>query len=237
MPKLGVNIDHVATVRQARRILSPDPVEAARICEEAGCESIVCHLREDRRHIIDNDVVRLRRSVRTRLNLEMSAAEEIVGIACMIKPDQATLVPEKREEVTTEGGLDLVRHGDRIGRAVNTLTGAGIAVSLFIDPVEEMIQLSHRLGVNMIELHTGAYANSSGVPAEKKNLQVLRDACLIAQALGMTVNAGHGLNYENVRPVARISGIEELNIGHAIVSEAIFEGLSRAVKKMKELIS
>ena len=236
MPKLGINIDHVATLREARKGLVPDPVEAARACEKAGCDSIVCHLREDRRHINDNDVKALRVAVRTKLNLEMSIAKEIVDIACNIGPDQATLVPERRQEITTEGGLDVVKFEKRVREAVFRLQDRGIDVSLFINPVKAQINASHRTGARIIEFHTGEYANAPSRLAEKRQLGILRRATEHALSLGMEVNAGHGLDYKNTKAVAKIKGMHELNIGHSIISRAVFVGLRSAVKEMLEII-
>lgn len=236
MVKLGVNIDHVATIREARKALEPDPVEAARICEEAGCDSIVCHLREDRRHIKDYDVVRLRKAVKTRLNLEMSVAKEIVDIACKVVPDQATLVPEKRLEITTEGGLDVKKNFNKVKLAVSRLRAKGIDVSLFINPVKEQIDASSKTGARIIELHTGVYANAHSERACMRESRRLNDATAYGLSLGLEVNAGHGLDYINVKGVAQIRGINELNIGHSIISRAVFVGLSQAVKEMKGLI-
>ena len=236
MIKLGVNIDHIATLREARKTYEPDPVEAAKICEEAGCDSIVCHLREDRRHIKDSDVVRLRKSVRTRLNLEMSVAKEIVAFACKIRPDQATLVPEKRQEITTEGGLDVKKNIGSVKAVVGKLMKSGIAVSLFINPVKAQIDASAESGARIIELHTGEYANAKTSAERKRQLNILRAATAHALSLGLEVNAGHGLNYTNVKDVAAIEGMNELNIGHSIVSCAVFTGLDEAVREMKGLI-
>ena len=236
MPKLGVNIDHVATVRQARRTIEPDPVEAAAIAEAAGCDSIVVHLRQDRRHINDEDVKLLSKSAKTRLNLEMSCAEEIVGIACKIKPDQATLVPEKREELTTEGGLDVVKNETKIKKTINSLKRHGILASLFIDPEEEQIRASKQLGADSVELHTGEYANAENEKERQLNLKKIIAATELGLDLGLTVNAGHGLTYKNVKPIAQIPGVEELNIGHSIISRAVLVGLEQAVKEMLELI-
>ena len=233
MPKLGVNIDHVATVRQARCAVEPDPVEAAEICERAGCHSIVVHLRQDRRHINEVDVRKLRECVRTRLNLEMSCAEEIVDIACSIRPDQATLVPEKRQELTTEGGLDVVK---KVEKVIDRLKRHKILVSLFIDPREQQIELSKRIGVDSIELHTGEYANARSESEREAHLQKLVASTRLGLDLGLIVNAGHGLTSNNVRPVAGVRGVEELNIGHAIISCAVLTGLNRAVKEMLALI-
>lgn len=236
MPKLGVNVDHVATVRQARRTIEPDPVIAAAICEMAGCDSIVAHLREDRRHIQDRDVIILKKAVSTRFNLEMSIHREIVGIARRIKPHQATLVPEKRQELTTEGGLDVAGNLRQINGVVDSLKEKGIGVSLFIDPENSQIEASKKAGVNIIELHTGNYADAKDEEAVKKELERLKKAVKFGLELGLVVNAGHGLNYRNAAAVARINGIEELNIGHSIISRAIMVGLGRAVKEMKDLI-
>lgn len=236
MPKLGVNVDHVATVRQARRTIEPDPVIAAAICEMAGCDSIVAHLREDRRHIQDKDVIILRKSVSTRFNLEMSIHREIVGIARRIKPHQATLVPEKRQELTTEGGLDVAGNLRQINGVVYSLKEKGIDVSLFIDPDNSQIEASKKAGVNIIELHTGNYADAKDEETAKKELERLKRAVKFGLELGLVVNAGHGLNYQNTAAVARINGIEELNIGHSIISRAIMVGLGRAVKEMKDMI-
>jgi len=236
MPKLGVNVDHVATVRQARMTVEPDPVIAAGLCELAGADSIVCHLRGDRRHIIDRDLHILRETVRTRLNLEMAAAAEIIRIACKVKPDQATLVPEKRQEVTTEGGLDVRAKFTNIKRAVRKLMDAGIDVSLFIDPDEAQIEASKKTGAEFIELHTGCYANAKSEQEAMKLLTQLKKSTKHASRIGLRVNAGHGLTYQNTRPVALIPDVEELNIGHSIISRAVFVGIERAVREMKELI-
>ena len=232
MAKLGVNIDHVATLRQARRSDEPDPCDAARICEAAGCDSIVCHLREDRRHIHDEDVRRLKRSVRTRLNLEMSIVPEIVRVACRIRPDQATLVPERRQELTTEGGLDVLKNERRVRSAVGKLKRSGIRVSLFINPVESQIDAAVRTGVDIIELHTGEYANAASSSIKRRELEKLRRAVEYAYRRGLEVNAGHGLDYDNVRPVAKIRHMNELNIGYSIIVKALFSGLDKAVREM-----
>ncbi|MBU0605255.1 MAG: pyridoxine 5'-phosphate synthase [Candidatus Omnitrophica bacterium] len=235
MVKLGVNIDHVATVREARKSYEPDPIQAAKECVRAGCDSIVCHLREDRRHIKDADVKRLRKVIGN-LNLEMSIAKEIVDIACRIKPDQATLVPEKRQEITTEGGLDVRRNEACIKRAVARLHKNGIAVSLFINPSKEQIDATVRVGAGIIEFHTGEYANASGAAAVRRQLNILKRAAGYASGKGLIVNAGHGLNYKNVKAVAGIKDMNELNIGHSIISRAVFTGIARAVKEMAGLI-
>ncbi len=237
MPKLGVNIDHVATLRQARGGIEPDPVLAARICEAAGCDSVVAHLREDRRHMQDRDLHILRKTVRTRLNMEMSVAAGIVKAALEIGPDQATLVPERRLEVTTEGGLDCVKHAKRVASAVEKLQRRGIAVSLFIDPIHKQIKAASETGCEFIELHTGEYSNAKAGRARKAQLKKLTEAAAYAQLLGLRVNAGHGLDYNNVLDVARIKGMEELNIGHSIISRAVFTGLDKAVKEMVALIA
>ena len=235
MPELGVNIDHVATIRQARKTYEPDPVAAAVLCELAGADAITIHLREDRRHIQDRDVRVLRETVRVKLNLELSVAEEIVGIACQVKPEQATVVPERREEVTTEGGLDVVAHRAAVERAVQRLRAAGISVSLFLDPDLAQIELAKELGADAVELHTGQYALTTG-QARHQQLVALTHAGKRVIELGMHLHAGHGLNYQNVIPIARIAGMRELNIGHSIVSRAVLVGMERAVREMKSLI-
>lgn len=236
MPQLGVNIDHVATLRQARREFDPDPVAAALICVKAGADSIVAHLREDRRHINDKDIMHLKRKVKVRFNLEMSLDEKIVRIAGRIKPDQATLVPERRAEVTTEGGLDVVKHFKRVKRAVHFLQGKGIDVSLFIGPDKKQILKSKEAGVTIIELHTGEYALAKTKSKVRTEFNKLKAMTQFARELGLIVNAGHGLKYHNTKPVAAIKGMHELNIGHSIVSEAVFVGLETAVKKMRKII-
>lgn len=236
MSKLGVNIDHVATLREARKTYMPDPVEAAVACESAGCDSIVCHLREDRRHIKDADVAALREVIKTRLNLEMAAVADIVRIACRIKPDQATLVPERRQEITTEGGLDVKKNLPRIKSVVKKLQGAGIDVSLFINPVRAQIDSAVKSGATIVEFHTGEYGNALIEARRKKEFDILKRAADYARSLGLEVNAGHGLNYDNVRDVAVIEGMNELNIGHSIISRAVFTGIEEAVRQMLELI-
>ena len=236
MPKLGVNIDHVATLRQARGGIEPDPIQAAKACERAGCDGIVVHLREDRRHINDNDLRALRKQVRTKLNLEMSCSPEIVGIARSVKPDQATLVPERRQELTTEGGLNVVHEFSKVKEVVEALRKEGIIVSIFVDPDEEQIRASSEVGAQLVELHTGRYANATNEDDIKHELTKLANAKDLAMGLGLRVAAGHGLNYKNVKPVAQIPVVEELNIGHAIISRAIFSGLEQAVHEMLELI-
>ncbi|MFC1661703.1 pyridoxine 5'-phosphate synthase [Gemmatimonadota bacterium] len=235
--RLYVNIDHVATVRQARRTNEPDPVRAAVLVELGGAHGITVHLREDRRHILDRDVRLLMETVRTCVNLELAATSEILDLACELRPLQATLVPEKREEVTTEGGLDLTTAQPRraIGDAIRRLKDAGIRTSLFIDPEPNAIQASLDLGTDAVELHTGEYANAHG-GCEASEVARLTEAAGKGRELGLAVHAGHGLTYENVIPVAAIPDIEELNIGHSIVSRAVFVGIERAVREMAELI-
>jgi pyridoxine 5-phosphate synthase len=237
MPTLGVNIDHVATIRQARRTVEPDPVAAAVLAELAGAEGITVHLREDRRHMQDRDVRLLRETVRTHLNLEMAATDEMVKIALEVKPDYVTLVPERREEVTTEGGLDVVGPIDRMTTIVTTLQSAGIPVSLFIDADSDQIHAASKIGAKFIELHTGQYAEAKGEDDRNKQLAILKKGCEIAMSLGLRINAGHGLTYWNVYPVAQLPGMEELNIGHTIISRAVLVGLERAVREMKMAIA
>ena len=233
--RLYVNIDHIATLREARKTDEPDPVQAAAAAERAGADGITVHLREDRRHIQDADVAALARSVKTVLNLELGAAPEIVRIAARVRPFQATLVPERRREITTEGGLALRRGDRRLRTAIERLQDAGIRVSLFIAPVRAVIDQARALGVPAIELHTGRYAHNWR-PPRTGPLHELRRAATHAQALGLAVHAGHGLTYLNVQPVAAIPEIEELNIGHSIVSNAVFWGLEEAVRRMKTLV-
>jgi len=236
--RLYVNIDHIATLRQARRTDEPDPVRAAVLAELGGAHGITVHLREDRRHIQDRDVQLLMATVRTGVNLELAASSEVLGIACEMKPLQATLVPEKRQEVTTEGGLDVASEKSRgaLAEAVRRLKGEGIRTSLFIDPDPESLRWSKELGAEAVELHTGEYANARG-GARGRELGRLAEAARMARKMGLAVHAGHGLTYENVLPVAAIGEIEELNIGHSIVSRAVFVGLERAVREMTELMA
>lgn len=236
MQRLGVNIDHVATLREARRITYPDPVTAASLAELAGAECIVVHLREDRRHIKDRDLKILRETVQTALNMEMAATDEMLRIASEIKPDVSTLVPEKREELTTEGGLDVLGNMQRVEAAVKALKGAGIKVSLFIDPAVDQIQASHDVGSDAIELHTGLYCEARTPHEVDEELQKVMVAAGKAHALGLEVKAGHGLNYFNVGRIADIPEIEELSIGHSIVARAIMVGMERAVREMIALI-
>lgn len=232
--RLYVNIDHVATLRQARHADEPDPVAAALLCEAAGADGITAHLREDRRHVGDADLESLARTVGTVLNAELATAPDVVGLVCRLRPFQATLVPERREEVTTEGGLDLTRDDPHLADAIRRLSGAGIRVSLFIDPDPAAIDASHALGVPAIELHTGRYAHSwrQGNQA----LDQLAAAARHARSLGLAVHAGHGLTYLNVQPVVAVPEIEEVNIGHSIVSRAVMTGMSEAVGEMRRLI-
>jgi pyridoxine 5-phosphate synthase len=232
---LGVNIDHVATLRQARRARYPDPIHAALLAEEAGADSITLHLREDRRHIQDRDVTLMREALQTRMNLEMAVTDEMVLIALKVLPQDCCLVPESRQEVTTEGGLDVLSQSVRVSDAVKALGGAGIRVSLFIDPDPAQIEASQRAGAPVIELHTGAYADSTGA-ARAREFERLCAAAKFAARLGLIVNAGHGLNYHNVEPVAAIADIVELNIGHSIIARSIVDGLAKAVRDMKELM-
>jgi pyridoxine 5-phosphate synthase len=228
--RLYVNIDHVATLRQARRGYEPDPVEAALVCEEVGVDGITAHLREDRRHIQDADVGVLRSAIRTYFNLELACTDEMVGIAIATRPDQVTLVPERREEVTTEGGLDVVTHASRVERAVSALRESGIRTSLFIGPDEAAVRMSEKVGADAIELHTGEFANH---PGDDAPLAALREAARLAAELELAVHAGHGLTARNLGPVAGIPEIEELNIGHSIISRAIFIGLAAAVSEIR----
>jgi pyridoxine 5-phosphate synthase len=237
MAELGVNIDHVATVRQARRTNEPDPVWAATLAELGGADGITLHLREDRRHIQDRDLRVLRETVTVKLNLELAAEPAIVQIACDNKPDQATLVPEKREEVTTEGGLDLLSHKKRVADAIARLRDAGIGISLFLDPDLKQLDAAKQLGADAVELHTGEYALASGAKEQAAELAKLVAAGDHVRSLSMTLHAGHGLTYRNVRPVAAITGMSELNIGHSIVARALMVGFEQAVREMKRLIS
>ncbi|HMJ20163.1 MAG TPA: pyridoxine 5'-phosphate synthase [Gemmatimonadaceae bacterium] len=229
--RLYINIDHVATVRQARRGLEPDPVEAAVACEAAGADGITAHLREDRRHMQDADIERLKRSVTTYFNLEMACVAEMLELARRLKPQQVTLVPERREEITTEGGLDITSDPARIRNAIEALTDVGIRVSLFIDPTRSAVEQSKKLGVPAVELHTGSYSHRSD---SKDTIDALRESAQRGADLGLAIHAGHGLTVRNVAPVAAIPEIEELNIGHSIVSRSVFVGLERAVKEMLE---
>ncbi len=233
---LGVNIDHVATVRNARGGVDPSVIEAARIAEENGAASITTHLREDRRHIKDEDVYTLMRTLSTRLNLEMAMAEDIQKIALEIKPYSICLVPEKRQEITTEGGLDVAGQLERVTEFIKPLLEAGIIVSLFIDPEETQVRASAKTGAQFIEMHTGTYSEAFGTENEEREFMNLKNSAALAQSLGLKVNAGHGLNYMNVKRMHEIPGLVELNIGHSIISRAIFTGLGEAVSEMNSLI-
>jgi pyridoxine 5-phosphate synthase len=234
--RLGVNIDHVATLRQARGGSEPDPVAAAAIAEMAGADGITIHLREDRRHIQDRDLRILRQTVQTRLNLEMAATDEMVAIALSVKPEACTLVPEKRAELTTEGGLDVRIHHEALKLAIEKLQEGGIIVSLFIDPDPDQIKAANKVGADYIEIHTGAFADAANWKDEQLELIKIENAVKLARKLDLGVNAGHGLNYINVKKVAAIGGIEEFNIGHSIMSRAILVGLDKAVRDMSELV-
>jgi len=236
MTRLGINIDHAATVREARKTNEPDPVQAAFLADLGGADGIVCHLREDRRHIQDRDLDTLRRTVTSHLNLEMAAVDGMVEIALKVKPDMVTLVPEKREEVTTEGGLDVRSGVGRITGVVSTLKGAGIVVSLFIDPDMIQIKEAARIGADYVELHTGSYAEAKQGVDEAIELEKLERGAQAAARLGLGVSAGHGLTYHNVQAIAAIPEVEELNIGHSVVSRAIMVGMERATSDMVELI-
>ena len=237
MPKLGVNIDHVATVRQARMTNEPDPVWAAALAELGGADGITIHLREDRRHIQDRDLRLLRETVQVKLNLEMAAEDEMTQIAIEVRPEQCTLVPEKREELTTEGGLDVIANRDRVAHCVERLLEAGREVSLFIDPDESQFTASAALGVQAVELHTGRYADADSDALRNRELAALVAAGRAVLDHGLLLHMGHGLTYRNVAPVAHIDGVSELNIGHSIVARAVMVGFERAVREMKALIS
>jgi pyridoxine 5-phosphate synthase len=237
MVELGVNIDHVATVRQARRTNEPDPVWAATLAQLGGADGITLHLREDRRHIQDRDLRILRETVTVKLNLELACNPEVIAIACETRPDQATLVPEKREEVTTEGGLDLAGQRIKVADTVRRLQDAGIRVSLFLDPDQEAVEIAAELGADAVELHTGEYALAVGDAKQSAELVRLTNAGASVVAAGMTLHAGHGLTYRNVKPIATIPRMLELNIGHSIVARAIMIGFEQAVREMKKLIS
>ena len=235
--RLGVNVDHVATLRQSRRTTYPDPVQAAMLAELAGADQITIHLREDRRHIQERDLQILRKTVQTRLNLEMAATQEMVKIAYEAKPDECTLVPERREELTTEGGLDVVANRDNVRKVVKTLKDAEVVASLFIDPDIDQVKAAHRVEADVVEIHTGRYCDARLAHDRRRELARVVDAAKAAAKLGLKVAAGHGLNYQNVLPVAAIAEIEEFNIGHAIIGHAILVGMERAVREMKELLA
>ena len=234
--ELGINIDHIATLRNARGTIYPDPIRAARLAEEAGADLITLHLREDRRHIKDVDLVALRPLIKTRMNLECAVTPEMLDIACKIQPHDVCLVPEKREEVTTEGGLDVIGHFDAVKAATTQLNNAGIRVSLFIDPDEKQIKAAKDCGASVVELHTGHYADENGT-AQLAELERIKKAAQYGVSIGLRVNAGHGLNEDNVLPIAAIVELSELNIGHAIVAEAVFKGWQKAIMDMKSLIA
>jgi pyridoxine 5-phosphate synthase len=234
--ELGINIDHVATLRNARGTAYPDPLRAASLAEEAGADLITLHLREDRRHIKDADLLALRPLIKTRMNLECAVTPEMIDIACQVKPHDVCLVPEKREEVTTEGGLDVLGHFEAVKAATKKLIDAGIRVSLFIDPEESQIQAAKDVGATVVELHTGRYADLSDAD-QAKELERIRKAAIFGKSIGMRVNAGHGLHEGNVKPIAAIAELSELNIGHAIVAEALFKGWEKAIVDMKVLMA
>ena len=236
MPQLAVNVDHVATIRQARGIDEPDPVTAAAICELAGAKGIVVHLREDRRHIQDRDVRILRETVQTKLNLEMGAAKEIINLALEIKPDLVTLVPEKRQELTTEGGLDVVSQKKKLAKTIDKMRKASIPVSLFIDPDSSQIKAAKDIGATFVELHTGRYADAEDEALQFEEFEMIRTSAEEAHLIGLRVNAGHGLNYVNTAAIAALDPIEELSIGHAIISRAVFSGLDLAVRDMCAIV-
>ena len=233
--ELGINIDHVATLRNARGTVYPDPIKAAQLAEAAGADLITLHLREDRRHIKDADLLALRPLIKTRMNLECAVTPEMINIACKVKPHDVCLVPEKREEVTTEGGLDVVGHFEAVKAATKQLKAAGIRVSLFIDPDDRQIQAAKDVGAIVVELHTGRYADLLGAKQEKE-LERIRKAAQFGKSIGLRVNAGHGLHEGNVMPIASIAELSELNIGHAIVAEALFKGWQKAIIDMKSLM-
>lgn len=236
MLRLGVNVDHVATVRQARLADVPDPVEAALLAEKAGADGITVHLREDRRHIQERDVERLRELAATKINLEMAVTPAMVAYAERVRPDDACFVPEKRQELTTEGGLDVAVHQSKIQEAVARLQDRGVRVSLFIDPAPVQIEAARATGAHGIEIHTGAYCNASGAARERER-QTIAEAACVARRLGLEVHGGHGLDYQNVLPIAAIPEIVELNIGHSIVARAVIVGMVQAVREMKELLN
>ena len=235
--KLSINIDHIATLRNARGGTTPDPVEAALVCEAAGADGIVSHLREDRRHIRDNDVKRLRQKLATRLDLEMAATKEIIAIAKRTKPDLVTLVPEKRQELTTEGGLDVVGLKKKLREDLKNLHASGIPVSMFIDPVKAQVDAAYEIGAEMIEIHTGEYSEAKTERQRKALLKKIKTIAVYARSLGLTVNAGHGLDYSNILPVAAIKKISEVSIDHTVIIRAVDIGLKAAVKEMKALIA
>ncbi len=236
MTQLAINVDHVATIREARGIKEPDPVTAAAICELAGASGIVVHLREDRRHIQDRDVYLLRQTVKTKLNLEMGATKEIINIALDVQPDLVTLVPEKRQELTTEGGLDVIGQKKKLAKTIEKMTKANIPVSIFVDPDEEQIHASHDIGATFVEIHTGKYCDATTEKKQNKEFELVAASAEYAYQMGLRVNAGHGLDYNTTSRVASIDAIEELSIGHAIITRAVFTGLGQAVKEMHSII-
>ena len=234
--KLGVNIDHVATLREARKVVDyPDPARAAEIAEKAGADGITLHLREDRRHIQDSDVIRMRRTLKTKMNLELAVHPEIVRIALKVRPDEVCIVPEKRQEVTTEGGLDVVSNTQELRKVISEFHKKGVVVSLFVDPDKKQLDASKAVGSDYVEIHTGSYANAAGGKMQKE-LRKIVEASAYAKSLGLGVNAGHGLNYDNVSDIVKIPEIEVLNIGHSIIARAVFTGLEKAVKDMLKLM-
>ena len=236
MIRLGVNVDHVATVRQARGVQVPDPVEAALLAEKAGADGITVHLREDRRHIQERDVERMRQRLKTKLNLEMAVTSSMIALAETLRPGDACFVPEKREELTTEGGLDVVAHQPKIIEAVKRLQNRGIRVSLFVDPDKRQIEASKAVGAHAVEIHTGTYCNATDEEREKER-DLVAAASALAHSLGLEVHAGHGLDYTNVTPIAAISEIVELNIGHSIIARAVMVGIEQAVREMKDILN
>jgi pyridoxine 5-phosphate synthase len=234
--RLGVNVDHVATVRQARRVRVPDPLEAALLAERAGADGITVHLREDRRHIQERDVERMRQRLRSKLNLEMAVTPAMIPLAVTLRPDDACFVPEKREELTTEGGLDVVAHQQKILEAVERLHSRGIRVSLFVDPDKRQIEASEAVGAHAVEIHTGTYCNATDEEREKE-LDLVVAASALAHSLGLEVHAGHGLDYTNVTPIAAIPEIVELNIGHSVIARAVMVGIEQAVREMKDILN
>ena len=237
MIRLGINIDHVATVRQARKTIEPDPVSAAAMAELGGADQITAHLRADRRHIQDHDVEALSETVKVKFNLECACEDEMLAIACRLKPDQVCLVPENRQEITTEGGLDIGADRQKVSHAIGRLQQEGIFVSLFIDPDEVQIEAAAELGVEAVELHTGAYGNAQSLDQSQQQLEKLKLCCQKVIETPMRLHAGHGLTYSNVQPVAAIEGLEELNIGHSVIARSVFVGMETAVREMKQLIS
>jgi pyridoxine 5-phosphate synthase len=234
--RLAVNIDHIATLREARQGIEPDPILGARICELAGAEGIVCHLREDRRHINDQDVKLLRKTIKTRLDLEMAAIAEIIRIAIGVHPDLVTLVPERRQELTTEGGLDVKKNKRRLWKTIKLFHHHGIPVSLFVDPIPDQIKAAAAIEADIIEIHTGEYANAQTQKQARRHLEQVREMANLGRSLRLRVNAGHGLSYSNIRPITAIKAIEEVSIGHAIISRAVFVGLNTAVREMARLV-